>query len=273
MADKEKKKSRKWLVKLIAVLVVIAALAGVYFAAGDYIRDKLGLNGPTITSIEDLKPDEVMGFKKYVNEAVLGEAREKQDLVVWEQDVTVDTELTSALLNLGIFEKSKIIHTMGTGVYTVDMSKISEASITLDVKAKTVTLAIPHTQLQYIQIDANNTTFEDTQHALLGFGDIKMTQEQQGIVNVEIQNAMRTQLTSDECFADADEAALLMVYETYQPIIEKLAPDLFLNVVFADELPNLDVSAEEPAGATSNTTSANGTTLNSSSNATNATKE
>lgn len=236
------KKSTKWLIRLVILAVIVALVAGAYNVVQPWVRDKLGLN-TKITSIEDLKPDEIMGFKKNVDNAILGEAKQKKSLVVYEQEVQIDTEISSALLNLGIFEKTKVIHTFGTGVYTVDMSKITSDSIKLDTASKTVTLSIPRTALNYIEIDHSKTTFEDTQHAFLGFGEIKMTQEQQGIVDKSIQDSMRAKLTSSDSFANADEAALLEVYDVYQPLVEKLSPDLFLNVVFADGSTNEDLSA------------------------------
>ena len=263
---KEGRKSRAWVVKLIVAVLVIAAAAGVFVTVQPYVKMKLGL-GTAITSIDDLKPNEVMGFKKYVSDAVLGEARQKQELVVWEQDVQVDTDLSSALLNLGIFEKTKTIHTYGTGVYTVDMSQITSKSVAVDTDKKTVTLAVPRTYLQYIEIDSSKTTFEDTQHALLGFGDIEMTQEQQAVVDEAVRDAMRESLTSEECFADADEAALLMVYDTYQPIVEQLSPDLFLNVVFTADSVNQDVSAGSGADTEASASSAASASASASSDA------
>lgn len=43
---------------------------------------------------------------------------------------------------------------------------------------RTVTVEIPHAVLRYVNIDIDKIEFEKTDKAILGFGDIKLTQEQ-----------------------------------------------------------------------------------------------
>lgn len=168
-----------------------------------------------------------------MGDAILGEARQKQELVVWEQDVQVESKITKALANIPVFSKTKTIRSFGTGVFTVNMGKIDEEAIAVDEKARTVVISIPHAQLQYITKDLEKTEFEDTQHAVLGFGDVKLTQEQQNLLEQSIEDAMRAELESEECLADADEAALLVVYDVYQPLISQVDNTYTLEVQFA----------------------------------------
>lgn len=210
------------LVVVVALALAWPKLAGVFFAPEQ----------PTTAT--ELSAGKVMGsVNAQIGEAVLGQARQKQDLVVWEQDVQVDSSITSALANLAIFSKTKTVHSFGTGVYTVDMGAIDEDSVQVDQDAQRVTLSIPHARLQYVTKDLEKTQFEDTKHALLGFGDVKLTQEQQNILERSIEDAMRKELETSECFADADEAALLVVYDAYQPLIAKVDSSYTLEVAFA----------------------------------------
>ena len=189
---------------------------------------------PEPTVAVELSESAVMGnVKAEIGEAILGEARQKRDLVVWEQDVQVDSEISQALANIPVFSKTKVVRSFGTGVFTVDMGVVDENAIDVDEQAHAVTVRIPHARLQYITKDLEKTEFEDTQHAILGFGDVKLTQEQQNLLERSIEDAMRNELESDECFADADQAALLVVYDVYQPIVAQVDDSYTLEVAFA----------------------------------------
>ena len=215
----------------IAAVVIVVLLL---FIAWPRLSAMLFPQPVTHTAVE-LREHAVMGnTSAEIGNAILGEARQKQELVVWEQDVQVDSEISQALANLAIFAKTKSVRSFGTGVYTVDMGKLDESSINVDEQARTVTISIPHTQLQYITKDLEKTEFEDTQHAILGFGDVKLTQEQQNLLEQSIEDAMRVELESEQCFADADSAALLVVYDVYQPLITQIDDSYTLEVQFAE---------------------------------------
>ena len=52
-------------------------------------------------------------------------------------------------------------------------------------------ITVPEPELKYITIDNEKTTFENTEKAVLAFGDIKLTQEQQNVVDKEIDTAIK----------------------------------------------------------------------------------
>ena len=214
---------------VVAALAIVALLL---FIAWPRLSAVLFPAPAPVTHVAtELSESAVMGnTTAEISAAVLGEARQKQELVVWEQDVQVESAITSALANLAVFSKTKTVRSFGTGVYTVDMGKIDEDAIAVDENARTVTMTIPHARLQYITKDLEKTEFEDTQHALLGFGDVKLTQEQQNLLEQSIEDAMRAELESDTCFADADEAALLVVYDVYQPLVNKIDDSYTLEI-------------------------------------------
>ena len=215
----------------IAAVVIIVLLL---FIAWPRLSD-VPFPQPESHVAAELSEEAVMGnTTAEIGAAILGEARQKQELVVWEQDVEVESRISQALANLAVFAKTKTVRSFGTGVFTVDMSAVDEAAIAVDEQARTVTISIPHAQLQYITKDLEKTEFEDTQHAILGFGDVKLTQEQQNLLEQSIEDAMRVELESDQCLADADNAALLVVYDVFQPLITKVDDTYALEVRFAD---------------------------------------
>ena len=216
-------------------VLLLAIIALLLFLAWPRISAMLAPEpAPEPTVAADLDESAVMqNTTAEINEAILGEARQKRELVVWEQDVEVTSEVSQALANINAFKKTKTFTSFGTGVYTVDMGQITEDTITVDQDAHTVTMLIPHAQLQYVTKDLQKTEFQDTQHHILAFGDVKLTQEQQNLLEQSIEESMRAELESDECLADADEAALLEVYNVYAPLITKIDPTFTLDVQFA----------------------------------------
>ena len=187
-------------------------------------------------SLQQFLPDETMGFNSVeITNAVLGESRTKRSLVVLEQDVQVDSEVTSALANLDIFKKTKRLHSYGVGVFSVDLSSLTEQEIAVDFDTKTVAVTIPHPALDYVTVDAEKTTFEDTEHAILGFGEIKLTQEQQNELDRSVQNAMMQSLNTKEIQTKADRAAQKQLRELFYPLIAAVVTqeDFTVKIVFA----------------------------------------
>ena len=219
---------------VLYTVLAIAIIALLLFIAWPRLSEMLSPQPETHVAAE-LSEGAIMNTTAAdISSAILGEARQKQELVVWEQDVQVDSKITKALANLSAFAKTKTIHSYGTGVFTVNMGAVDEEAIDVNKKKRTVTISIPHAQLQYITKDLAKTEFEDTEHAVLGFGDVKLTQEQQNLLEQSIEDAMRDELESEGCLADADRAALLVVYDVYQPLITQVDSSYKLDVKFAE---------------------------------------
>jgi len=83
-------------------------------------------------------------------------------------------------------------------------------------------------------VDVEKTEFEETKKALFAFGEIKLTSEQQNILEQDIQEAMQEQLVTSDMLAKADVAALSQVLNLLQPVIKTLDPEVILNVAFSE---------------------------------------
>ena len=221
----------KWIFRGV---VLIAVLIAVLFLLPK-IKDKLtpDINIDVPDSLSSLLPDEKMGYNKIdFSNAILGESRTKSDFVVLEQDVSVTTRVSQALANLALFEKSQVITSYGTGVYTVDLSKLSDQDISLDAELNLLTVIIPHAALSYVTVDVEKTEFEETKKALFAFGDIKLTNEQLNLLEQNIQDAMQEQLGTSEMLAKADVQALSQVRKLFEPIVQSIAPEIVLSIEF-----------------------------------------
>jgi len=215
-------------------LILIAVLFTVLFflpKVKDFFSPDINIDVPD--SLSGLLPDEEMGYNQIdFSNAILGESRTKSDFVVLEQDVTVTTRVSQALANLALFEKSQLITSYGTGVFTVDLSRLTAADISYDEKLAVVNVVIPHTVLSYVTVDVEKTEFEETKKAIFAFGDIKLTNEQLNILEQNIQDAMTEQLSTPDMLAKADVQALSQVQKLFEPIVQAVAPEIVLTVAF-----------------------------------------
>lgn len=166
-------------------------------------------------------------------EAILGELREEQELVVMEQDIDYVSTITKAgFQDWAVFRKTKNITFSGTGVYTLDLSGITADKILVDEESKTVTLLIPRTTLKYVVMNPESMTFEDTEKGLLSFGDLQLTAEKQAEFETLAKKAMTEKLSTAERFRKADELAQMKCWEIYQPIVDTISGEYRLATRF-----------------------------------------
>ena len=184
----------------------------------------------TVPQVEEadltIDNDGVLGYTAAdFQDAVLGGASEHQELIVFEQELSIPTTLTkSGLGNLAIFSKMKNITYYGTGVYTVDLSRMDSDHILVDEDDQVVTILIPHTVLQYVNAELEKTEFEETDKGILSFGEIKLTPEETGILETAVLTAMRERLDAADMYREADRFATLKTWEIFQPLVTAVSP-------------------------------------------------
>ena len=223
----------KWILRGLLLLAILIAALFLYPRIQAFFAPKIDFTAPD--SLSGLLPDPTMGYNKIdFSNAILGESRTKSDFVVLEQDVTVSTRVSQALANLALFEKSQVIRSYGMGVYVVDLSALTENDVAVDETLASVTIQIPHATLSYVTVDLDKTEYEETQKALFAFGEIKLTSEQTNILEQNIEDAMREQLTAQDMQEKADAHALSQVQALFEPIVQSVAPNYVVNIEFAD---------------------------------------
>ena len=219
-----------WLFNRILLLIILVLLALiVFYKVGGLLESRLNIEVPE--SLSAFMPDETMGYSQIdFSNAVLGESRAKSDFVVLEQDVTVTSRVSQALANLALFEKYQIIRSYGTGVYTVDLSKLTADDVTVDETLQQVTVTIPHAALAYVTVDVEKTEYEETEKALFAFGEIKLTNEQLNLLEQSIDEAMHAQLETADMLAKADAHAISQVQKLFEPVVQSVAADYIVSV-------------------------------------------
>lgn len=230
-----RRRAPRWLGGLfwrIAGFVILVGAAAILLAVFiPKIKEAARIQISVPDSLAQLMPDEEMGYTTIdFQEAILGETREKTELVVLERDVQVSTEISHTLANISLFEKSQTLTSYGTGVYTVDLSGIGAEDIAFDPEAKIVTVTIPHTKLAYVDFDVSKTESGETRRAIFGFGVIKLTTEQMTILESSIEQTMREALDTPEALAAADERALIAVRELLEPLVKAVSTECALKV-------------------------------------------
>jgi hypothetical protein len=213
---------------------LIGLLCGMLIAY--FILDRMYqnmMNAQTETPAETEEPSGPSSVE--FEEAVLEAASEHSELIVMEQPLSIPTTITkSGLGNLAIFSKVKDVTYYGTGVYTVDLSKIDAKHIRTDIFNRTVSILIPHAVLQYVNPDLSRTEFQDTEKGWLAFGDIKLTAEESNELEKSVMSAMEERLNQDDLLIQADEFAVLKTWEIFQPIIASVSPEYTVEMEFSE---------------------------------------
>ena len=213
---------------------LIGLLCGMLIAY--FILDRMYqnmMNAQTETPVETEEPSGPSSVE--FEEAVLEAASEHSELIVMEQPLSIPTTITkSGLGNLAIFSKVKDVTYYGTGVYTVDLSKIDAKHIRTDLFNRTVNILIPHAVLQYVNPDLSRTEFQDTEKGWLAFGDIKLTTEESNELEKSVMSAMEERLNQDDLLIQADEFAVLKTWEIFQPIIAAVSPEYTVEMEFSE---------------------------------------
>ncbi len=206
----------------IAILAFLLLVSSLYlfpqFKASLGLKDLPG-------SFDEMRADKIMGYKTVeIRESLLAESRSIGYLAVMEQDVSVDVEVSQMLWNIPLFEKTKVIHAYGTGVFGIDLSTLEDASVAVDHNIREIVLTLSPVQLLYVENDHDRTTYEETEHALLAFGDIRLTAEQQTVVNKDIQDAMTEALLAASTDTEIVAAAQRAAAGLFEPLVDAVAP-------------------------------------------------
>lgn len=231
--------------KLLVALLALAVLAVLFLNfVWPSVAPMMGSNPGVVFTANDSTSGTIGNVEVDFATPILRESRAKRDLVVLEQDVEVSSTVSSVPANIDLFKKSTTVHSFGTGVYTVDMAALTSSSVETNDQTRTVTVRIPHACLQYVTEDLDRTEFEATERGLLAFGDLVLTQEQQAALKQTIADQMRTELTREDRYDDADAAAIDAAYDLFEPIVKKVDEAWRLSVEFDDATANRDLTSE-----------------------------
>lgn len=158
-------------------------------------------------------------------DVILSHQNERRKLIVSTQTGTVSTKLTDRLikeLDFDFLKKTQNVSYTGTGYFVVDLDQLTSANIIEDKVNKTVTLRIGHVYLQAIEIDPNDIIIDEVKESLLARGDIKLTVADYHTIEKELRTRLETAFNTESSRRAADQTALRMVKDIYEPIVKAI---------------------------------------------------
>ncbi len=158
-------------------------------------------------------------------DVILSRQNETRKLIVSTQEGTVTTKLTDRLINkldFDFMKKTQDVSYTGTGYFVVDLDDLTAANVIEDRDKKTVTILIGHAYLQAIEIDPDKIIIDDVKESLLARGDIELTIADQNAIERELRSRLEEKFDTAENGQAADELALKMVKEIYEPVIKAI---------------------------------------------------
>lgn len=165
------------------------------------------------------------GVEINFSDVILSGQNETRKLIVSTQSGTVTTTLTDRLikqLDFDFMKKTQNVSYTGTGYFVVDLDNLTAANVITDSGKKTVTIRIDHAYLQAIEIDPNNIIIDDVKESLLAWGDIKLTVADYSAIERDLRSRLAEKFDTAANGQAADELAVKMVKEVYEPVVKAI---------------------------------------------------
>lgn len=221
---------------IIAVTLMVALIFVVVLGI---IQDSYPLHMDVSDGIERIDLDAIYlqhsGVEVSFSDAILTNHNETRKLIVSTQNGTVSTELTDRLikqLDFNFLKKTQSVSYTGTGYFVVDLDNLTDANVIEDKDKKTVTVKIGHAYLQAIEIDPNNVMIDDVREGLLARGDIKLTVADYNSIEKELRVRLEEKFNTAANGQAADDVALKMVKEVYEPVVKAIDRGYSVNIEF-----------------------------------------
>lgn len=168
---------------------------------------------------------ESSGVEVNFSDVILSSQNETRKLIVSTQNGTVTTKLTDRLikqLDFDFMKKTQNVSYTGTGYFVVDLDNLTAANVITDSDKKTVTIRIDHAYLQAIEIDPSNIIIGDVKESLLARGDIELTVADYNAIERELRSRLEEKFNTAANGQAADEVAVKMVKEVFEPIVKAI---------------------------------------------------
>ena len=215
--------------KLLNIIAAVLTLVLIVLVIWGYTRKSAEMDGTYTDGIQqiDLNTIHLKASDIEVNfsDVILSNQNETRKLIVSTQNGTVSTRLTDRLINkldFDFLKKTQNVSYTGTGYFVVDLDNLTPANIIEDKTKKTITIQIDHAYLQAIEIDPNNIIIDEVKEGLLARGDIELTVADYNIIEKELRTRLEEKFNTAENGQKADDTALKMVREIYEPIVQAI---------------------------------------------------
>lgn len=207
---------------VLAILLIGVVVAGL-------VRGNNPLHMEVADGIEQIDLDTIYlkgsGVEVNFSEVLLSDHEESRKLIVSTQRGTVTTELTDRLikqLDFGFLKKTQSVSYTGTGYFVVDLDNLTASNIIEDKEKRTITIKIDHAYLQAIEINPNNIIIDEVKEGLLARGDIELTVADYNAIENDLRSRLEKKFDTAANGQAADDLAIKMVKEVYEPIVKAI---------------------------------------------------
>ena len=207
---------------ILAVLLIGVLIAG-------FVRGNNPLHMDVSDGIEQIDLNTIYlkgsGVEVNFSDVLLSEHEESRKLIVSTQQGTVTTELTDRLikqLDFSFLKKTQSVSYTGTGYFVVDLDNLTASNIIEDKEKRTVTIKIDHAYLQAIEINPNNIIIDQVKEGLLAWGDIELTIADYNAIEKDLRSRLEKKFDTAANGQAADDLAIKMVKEVYEPIVKAI---------------------------------------------------
>lgn len=167
------------------------------------------------------------GVEVDFSDVILSGQNEIRRLIVSTQTSTVSLKLTDHLikqLDFDFMKKTQNVSYTGTGYYVVDLDNLTAADVIEVRSEKTVIIRIDRPYLQSIEIDPGCIIIEKVEESLLARGDIKLSVADYTAIEQDLRYRLEEKFDTAANGQAADELAVKMVKEVYEPIVKAIDP-------------------------------------------------
>ena len=206
---------------LFALVIAVVIWGVVHWASPLHTQISDGIEQIDLDTIY-LQPS---GVEVNFSDVILSSHNETRKLIVSTQSGTVTTEMTDRLikqLDFDFLKKTQNVSYAGTGYFVVDLDNLTADNVLEDRENKTVTILIGHPYLQAIEIDPDDIIIDEVQESLLARGDIKLTVADYNAIERDLRARLEEKFDTAANGQAADEIAVRMVREVYEPIVKAI---------------------------------------------------
>lgn len=142
------------------------------------------------------------------------------------------TDRLIAQLDFDFLKKAQSVSYTGTGYFIVDLDNLTVADVIKDKNNRTVTIQIGHAYLEAIDIDPDDIIIDEVKEGLLARGEIKLTVADYKEIESELLSRLEAKFDTVSNGQKADDLALEMVKDIYEPIVKTIDPRYSVIVEF-----------------------------------------
>lgn len=216
-------------VLILATIVVLLVFRNATKADAGTYQDDIG----------NLQPNEIVlpdsHAKVSFADVILSAPQETRKLVVLEQEASVTATIQKSKIrdvNWDSLMQNQDVTYKARGQFVVDLDKLTKDCLVDDPDQKVLTIRIDHPYLDAIEIDPSRIEVSGQQNGFLAFGKLALTVDDYVALETELQQKLKNEFDTSTSGQVADDQALAMVGQIYEPVVKAVAPDYSVKVEY-----------------------------------------